>query len=436
MMKALRNILDKQAPLFEEGGKLHRFYYFYEAHDTILFTPGIVTKAASHVRDALDQKRMMISVVIALIPCVVMALFNTGYQANVATAAGATPLADWHTMIYQTLGFSYAASGGVSFWSLENLVLGAIFFVPVWIVGLAAGGFWEVLFSTIRKHPITEGFLVTSTLLPLILPATIPLWQVALGMSFGVVIGKEIFGGVGMNILNPALTARAFLFFAYPAQISGDIPWLPFSWGSKAPQALDSLPHGSSGATYLSHAATGLKDTQGNAISWTEGSMNLGGSDWMNAFYGCIPGSMGETSTLACLLGAALLICMKIGSWRTMLGCVVGTAAMAMVLNGLSASFPDNAMLAMPFWWHFVIGGWAFGAVFMATDPVSSPFSHKGKLIYGFSIGVLAVLVRCVNPAYPEGMMLAILFMNMFAPLIDHFIVETNIKRRMARDVA
>jgi Na+-transporting NADH:ubiquinone oxidoreductase subunit B len=443
MMKPLRDLNNKMAPLFQKGGKLEKFYPLFEAHDTGAFTPGIVTKSASHIRDALDQKRMMIMVVFALLPCFLMAMFNTGYQANVATAAGAAALDDWHSTLY-TMFFSYAASGTeVGFFSIQNFVLGAIFFLPVYITTLAVGGLAEVAICIIRKHPITEGFLVTSALFPLILPATIPLWQVALGILFGVIIGKEIFGGVGMNILNPALTARAFLFFAYPAQISGDLPWLPYNVDTIS-GGINALPNpmmdggtqlntaadATSSATYLSLAANPEA-----TINWGSEQMAIFGGEWMDAFYGLVPGSMGETSVLACLIGAVILIATKIASWRTMLGIVIGTAATALLLNGL-ATADSTPMLHMPWYWHFVVGGWAFGAVFMATDPVSSPFTEKGKFIYGLFIGFMVVLIRCINPAYAEGMMLAILFMNMFSPLIDHFIVQGNIKRRLQRDVA
>lgn len=422
-MKALRDLHDKVAPNFEHGGKFEKLHPLWEAHDTLLFTPGLVTRAASHIRDALDQKRMMIMVVVALLPCFLMAMFNTGYQTNAAIAAGAAPLKDWHDVIYTTIGFAYASPGSsVSFLSLQNFVLGAIFFLPVYITTLAVGGIAEVIICIIRKHPVTEGFLVTSALFPLILPATIPLWQVGLGILFGVVIGKEIFGGVGMNILNPALTARAFLFFAYPAQISGDGPWLPFDVSSTS--TFTTMPDGMTGATYLSVMAS----------SGMEGAAFADGQ-WMNAFLGMVPGSMGETSALACLIGALVLIATKVASWRTMLGVLVGTAAMALLLNAFHT--PDgNPMLAIPFYWHYVVGGWAFGAVFMATDPVSSPFTETARFIYGLFIGALVVLIRCINPAYAEGMMLAILFMNMFAPLVDHFIVQSNIKRRLERDAA
>ena len=440
-MKFLRDLNDKAAPMFNKGGKFERLHPLFEAHDTGSFTPGLVTKAASHIRDALDQKRMMIMVVFALLPCFLMAMFNTGYQANIALSEGAQALGtvngsgvfslDWHYSLYQMLGLATFAENGTltseavtSFWSIKNFILGALFFLPVYITTLAVGGLAEVAICIYRKHPVTEGFLVTSALFPLILPATIPLWQVAVGILFGVIIGKEIFGGVGMNILNPALTARAFLFFAYPAQISGDVPWLPYTKGEVA---VNALPDAASGATYLSLMASGNVSDYADAFA-------MGGEKWMDAFLGLVPGSMGETSVLACLIGAGLLILTKVASWRTMLGIVLGTAATALLLNAIGSE--SNAMFNVPFYWHFVVGGWAFGAVFMATDPVSSPFTEKGKFIYGLFIGFMVVLIRCVNPAYAEGMMLAILFMNMFAPLIDHFIVQGNIKRRLKRDVA
>jgi Na+-transporting NADH:ubiquinone oxidoreductase subunit B len=377
-----------------------------------------------------------------------MAMFNTGYQANNALVNGGLVLGEyadgkllsleWHYQIYNMLGFAeysdvgllVGATKDVSFFTPENFILGAIFFLPVYITTLVVGGHAEVAICCIRKHPVTEGFLVTSALFPLILPATIPLWQVALGILFGVIIGKEIFGGVGMNILNPALTARAFLFFAYPAEISGDNAWLPFNvkdsdFSSMTTQV---LPDSTSGATYLSLMAN-------PEYSMSSDAMLLGSEAWFDAFLGMVPGSMGETSALACLFGAIVLCVTKIASWRTMVGCAVGTVFMALILNGFAGE-SSNPMLAVPFYWHFVVGGWAFGAIFMATDPVSSPFTERGKFIYGFFIGLLVVLIRCVNPAYAEGMMLAILFMNMFSPLIDHFFVQSNIKRRLSRDAA
>ena len=404
-MQFLRNALDSVAPMFEKGGKLHKFHALYEMPDTFLFTPGEVTKAGAHVRDGLDLKRMMIMVAIALQPCFFMASWNTGYQANLAISNGAQPLADFNTAIFTMLGFSHDPE---SF--LANLIYGMCYFVPIFAVTQAAGGTVEVITSIVRKHEINEGFLVTGSLFPLILPPTIPLWQVAVGIIFGVLIGKEIFGGTGMNVLNPALTARAFLFFAYPAQISGDQVWIA------ANTAVDGL----SGATWLGKAAL-----DGAALD------NLA---WFDAFIGLVPGSMGETSALACLMGAGLLLATRVASWQTMAGVTAGTVVMAMVLNGFGSE--TNPMFGMQFWWHMVLGGWAFGMVFMATDPVSSAFTAKGKWAYGIGIGVVVVLVRVVNPAYPEGMMLAILFMNLFAPFFDHIVVQGNIKRRLARNVA
>ena len=403
-MKALRNLLDKQAHLFHKGGPLERLHPVWEAQDTILYTPGIVTRAGAHVRDAIDQKRMMIVVVIGLLPAMAMAMYNTGLQALSAISRGATPLDDLQMAAWAAMGLANDPGN-----LLSCLIFGALYFVPVYAVTLAAGGAAEVVFAIVRRHPVTEGFLVTSALFPLILPATIPLWQVALGIMFGVVLGKEVFGGVGMNIFNPALVGRAFLFFAYPAQISGDQVWI-----AAATKGVDGL----SGATALARAAESGQP----------------GFSLLDAFLGFVPGSMGETSALAILLGAVVLIVTQVGSWRTMVGVSLGTIAMASLLNLLGSD--SNPMFALPFWWHMVLGGWALGAVFMATDPVSSAFSATGKLFYGAGIGILVVLIRVVNPAYPEGMMLAILFMNMFAPLIDHFVVKANIRRRVARRVA
>lgn len=406
-MQILRNALDKAAPLFEKGGKFHQFHAFYEAPDTLLFTPGEVTTGSTHVRDGIDLKRLMVTVVVALGPCVLMALYNTGYQANLAVelAGEAAIRDDFNTMLYTMLGFAPGNSAD----HFANLVYGALYFLPVWITTFVVGGHIEMANAVIRKHEVNEGFLVTGFLFPLILPPTIPLWQVALGIAFGVIVGKEIFGGTGMNVLNPALTGRAFLFFAYPAQISGDAVWI-------AANNVD----GFSGATWLGKAAAE--------------SGALASASWFDAFVGFVPGSMGETSALACLMGAGILIATRVGSWRTMLGVVIGTVAMTLVLN--AAGSDTNPMFEVPFWWHMVLGGWAFGAVFMATDPVSSAFTDTGRLLYGIGIGVVVILIRVVNPAYPEGMMLAILFMNLFAPLFDHFVVQANINRRLARNVA
>lgn len=407
-MKVLRKIQDMQRPLFEKGGKLHFLYPLYEANDTFLFTPGHVTKESAHVRDGLDLKRMMITVVIALVPCIYMAMYNTGLQAHLAIEGGAQPLNTWQTSLFQALGFSFVSGS----W-LANMVHGALYYLPVLIVTFAVGGVLEVVFAIVRKHEVNEGFLVTGMLFPLILPPTIPLWQVALGIAFGVVLGKEVFGGTGMNILNPALTSRAFLFFAYPAFISGDKVWI----------AAATSADGYSGATILAEAAHG----------GIEAVRESGYTLW-EAFIGTVPGSMGETSVLACLIGAVLLIVTQVGSWRSMAGVTIGTLATAFLLQMIDSD--TNPWFSLPFYWHFLAGGWAFGMVFMVTDPVSSAFTETGKWIYGFFIGVLVVLIRMVNPAYPEGMMLAILFMNVFAATIDHYVVQANIKRRMARYAA
>ena len=403
-MAFLRDLLDKQARHFEKGGRFERLYPLWEAQDTFLYTPGEVTRSAPHVRDALDMKRLMTTVIIALVGCIYMALYNTGYQAHLAIAAGAAPLDVWQTYTMESLGLSFAPE---DWWAC--LVHGALYFVPVLVVTFAVGGVWEALFASIRGHEINEGFLVTGMLLPLTLPATIPLWQVALGVSFGVVVGKEIFGGTGMNVLNPALTARAFLFFAYPAQMSGDAIWI----------AAGTAPDGVSGATVLALATeSGMDGVSGAADVW-------------QAFLGLMPGSMGETSVLACLAGAAVLIATGIGSWRIMLSVVAGTVGTALLLNAVGST--TNPFFGVTPLWHMLAGGWAFGAVYMATDPVSGPSIPGGHYAYGFLIGLLAVLIRVVNPAYPEGMMLAILFMNLFAPLIDYVAVRANVRRRRAR---
>ncbi len=402
-MRFLRALLDKQARLFEKGGKLEKLYPLYEANDTFLFTPGHVTAGASHVRDGLDVKRLMMTVVVALTGCVYMAIYNTGYQANLAIRAGAPMLDTWQSAAVVALGLSFDPDQ----W-LACVIHGALYYLPVLGVTFAVGGAWEALFAIVRKHEINEGFLVTGMLFPLILPPTIPLWQVALGISFGVVIGKEIFGGTGMNVLNPALTARAFVFFAYPANMSGDTAWITAATTSD----------GVSGATWL-------------ALTALDGDQALTGLDWGEAFMGFVPGSMGETSTLACLLGAAVLIITQVGSWRIMLSVALGTFVTAWFLNVIGSN--TNPAFAVSPAWHFVLGGWAFGTVFMATDPVSAPASDPGRYMYGFLIGVLVVLIRVVNPAYPEGMMLSILFMNLFAPVHDYFVVRSNVKRRKAR---
>ncbi|HAK56466.1 MAG: NADH:ubiquinone reductase (Na(+)-transporting) subunit B [Vicinamibacterales bacterium] len=402
-MRFLRALLDKQAGLFEKGGRLEKLSPLWEMNDTFLFTPGTVTAGALHVRDGLDVKRLMMTVVVALAGCIYMAVYNTGYQANLAIAAGAPALDTWQAATVAALGWSFDPDS----WA-ACIVHGALYYLPVLAVTFAVGGAWEAVFAIVRKHEINEGFLVTGMLFPLILPPTVPLWQVALGISFGVVVGKEIFGGTGMNVLNPALTARAFLFFAYPADMSGDAAWIAAATSSD----------GVSGATWL-------------ARTQEAGAAPLADLDWWDAFVGFVPGSMGETSALACLLGAAVLVIAQVGSWRIMLSVVAGTFLTAWFFNAVGSD--TNPAFAVSPGWHFALGGWAFGTVFMATDPVSAPSSDPARYLYGFLIGVLVVLVRVVNPAYPEGMMLAILFMNLFAPVLDHFVVRANVKRRRAR---
>jgi len=397
-MKPLRNLLDKLHPLFAEGGKLQKLYPLYEAIDTFTYTPGEVTGDAPHVRDAMDLKRVMITVVFALVPCFFMAMWNTGYQANSIMQVNGGSVEGWRGLLLELLGYEGNPNSLV-----DNLLLGAAWFVPIYLVTNIVGGLWEALFCIVRRHELNEGFLVTGSLFPLICPPTLPLWQVALGISFGVVIGKEIFGGTGKNFLNPALTGRAFLFFAYPAQISGDKVWT----------ALD----GVSRATPLSHAAEGGVQAV------------IGVTSWFDAFFGLIPGSMGETSTLACLFGAAVLILSGIGSWRIMSSGLVSVVAISLMFNLIGSS--TNPMFGLGPHWHLVLGGLAFGLVFMATDPVSGAMTEEGQWVYGFLIGTMCILIRVVNPAFPEGMMLAILFGNVFAPLIDQLVLKFHIKRRL-----
>lgn len=399
-MKPLRDLLDKIEPHVQKGARFEKLYSSYEAIDTFLFTPSDRTHTGPHVRDVLDTKRLMVMVVFALIPCIIMAMFNTGYQIHRVVEQGGTVLDNWQSAVYALSGLPLATGSIVG-----SMVHGALYFVPVLIVTLFVGGNFEMLFSTVRGHPVNEGFLVTGMLIPLIMPPAVPLWQLAIGVAFGIVIGKEIFGGTGMNFLNPALTARVFLFFAYPASLSGEV------WVAATPA------DGRSGATWLA--------------SWAEGAGHLADFTWMDAFLGLIPGSMGETSVLAVLIGGGFLLVTRIAAWQTMLGVTVGTLVTAAALNAIGSD--TNAMMSLPAHWHLLLGGWAFGTVFMATDPVSSAFTSTGKLWYGAGIGLLCVLIRVVNPAYPEGMMLAILFMNMFAPLIDHAVVSANITRRAAR---
>lgn len=403
-MKFLHDLLDKQRPLFEKGGKFEKLYPLWEANETFLFKPGVTAGIkGSQVRDAIDLKRMMITVVIAMLPCLLWGVFNVGYQHHIAVGEAST------------------------FFSVDNLLFGLRWVLPIVLVSYIAGGVVEVTIGIIRKHPINEGFLVTGMLIPLIVPPTIPLWQVAMATVFGVLIGKEIFGGTGMNVLNVAMTARAFLYFAYPSQISGEV-WT---------QLADKTPvDGYSGATAL---AVAYDTSNAGAQSVVDGlnqahtvlSAPFGGDffSFQNLMIGGVPGSIGETSTLMALIGALILIATGVGSWKIIVSVFAGAFAMGTIFNLAGA----NEYMLMPAHYHIVIGGLAFGAVFMATDPVSAAQTELGKWIYGALIGVLTVIIRVLNPAYPEGIMLAVLFMNVFAPLIDYYIVEANKKRRLAR---
>jgi Na+-transporting NADH:ubiquinone oxidoreductase subunit B len=427
-MKALRDVLDKVHPLFAKGGILEVAYPMYEALDTFLYTPGEVAKGTTHVRDGIDLKRMMITVVMALIPVTLFGMWNVGYQANTAIEkmeeAGIDHVGDWHYTIYNAIGFANDPTDITA-----NLILGAIFFIPIYAVCMFVGGHIELVFSVLRGHEINEGFLVTGLLFPLTLPASIPLWQVALGIAFGVIVAKEVFGGTGRNFLNVALTSRAFLYFAYAGQISGDKVWT----------AVD----GFSGATALGQMANAVAE-DGDANAAVESLQTVGyvwgetgAITWMSSFIGTIQGCVGETSALFCIVGALILIATGIGSWKVMAGVIGGVVGTTLVINAATALSPElltsNPMFGVPFWWHLVIGGLAFGLVFMATDPVSASMTDKGKWFYGALIGFMTVLIRVVNPAFPEGIMLAILFGNVFAPLIDYFVVQANVRSRMKR---
>ncbi|WP_407332422.1 NADH:ubiquinone reductase (Na(+)-transporting) subunit B [Enterovibrio sp. 27052020O] len=409
----LKKFLEDIEPHFEPGGKHEKWFALYEAAATLFYTPGLVTKRGAHVRDSIDLKRIMIMVWLAVFPAMFFGMYNAGNQAVMALNSmyGAEQLVsivggNWHYWLTEMLGGSLAPDAG---WA-SKMLLGATYFLPIYATVFIVGGFWEVLFCMVRKHEVNEGFFVTSILFALIVPPTLPLWQAALGITFGVVVAKEIFGGTGRNFLNPALAGRAFLFFAYPAQISGDLVW--------------TAADGFSGATALSQWAAGgqgalVNNVSGNAITW------------MDAFIGNLPGSIGEVSTLAILIGGAMIVAMRIASWRIILGTLIGLVATATLFNIVGSN--TNPMFSMPWHWHLVLGGFAFGMMFMATDPVSASFTNKAKWWYGILIGAMAVMIRVVNPAYPEGMMLAILFANLFAPLFDNLVVQGNIKRRLAR---
>ncbi len=377
---AKQHFFEKIAPLFEKGGKLEKLFPLYEATATFVYSPRFVTARPSHVRDVIDLKRVMILVWMAVFPAMFAGWYFVGVQA--AKAQG-------------------IADPGL----IANLWFGAKLHLPIYIVTFAVGIAWEILFCIVRKHEVSEGFFVTSILFSLTLPPTIPLWQVAIGISFGVVLGKEVFGGTGRNFVNPALAARAFLYFAYPAQISGDKVWV----------AVD----GYSGATALSEASAGGMDVV--RAHWS----------WWDAFIGNIPGSIGEVSTLAILIGGVIILWAGVASWRIVVGVFAGATVTSLMFNLIGSE--TNHMFAVPFWWHFVLGGFAFGTFFMATDPVTASVTNTGRYIFGALVGAMTILIRVVNPAFPEGIMLAILFANIFAHLIDYFVMNANAKRRKVR---
>jgi len=389
MLGLLKKVLDKYRENFEEGGKLERLYPIYEATDTILFSTNEVTEAGPHIRDSIDTKRVMILVVISLLPLYFFGATNIGFQNSIAI--------------------------GLERSNWENFWFGFSKILPIIIVTFTAGAFWELLFAVVRKHPLSEGFLVTCALIPLTMPAGIPLWQIVVATTFGIVIGKEIFGGVGMNIFNPALMARVFIFFTYPTKISGDKVWVLG-------------PDGYSGATALSIPAAELNQDAFTLLN------NFGQFDysWWNMFWGWIPGSIGETNKFLIIIGALFLAYIKIVNWRVMFGAVLGLVGTALLTN-LVAPFSSNSMFTIPPHYHLVMGSFLFGTAFMATEPVTGCHTNQGRWIYGILFGSLTVIIRSINPAYPEGVMLSILFVNAFAALIDWFVIQANIKRRQAR---
>lgn len=381
-MKFIKNTLDKMRPNFEEGGKFYAFHSLFDAMDTFFLTPEATTTSGCHIRDAVDNKRTMFTVVIALIPALLFGMYNIGYQ---------------H---YLSEGVIASGDYCANFWG--NFGYGLLKLLPMILVSYIVGLGIECIFAQVRKHEVSEGYFVTGMLIPLICPPDVPLWQLALAVAFAVIIGKEVFGGTGYNFLNPALVARAFLFFSYPIQMSGDTVWI-------AAQG-DAI----SGATPLGEMIAGAAQPSASVLDMIIGFM---------------PGSVGETSVIAILIGALILLVTGVASWRIMLSIFVGGAAMGLIFNAVGA----NEYMSMPFYYHFLMGGFMFGAVFMATDPVTAAHTNTGKYIYGFLIGVMAVLIRVVNPAYPEGMMLAILLLNVFAPLIDYYVVDANIRKRAKR---
>lgn len=417
-MKAIEKIIHNLDPKFEKGGKWEKMYPLYETLSTFLFTPKHVTHKGAHIRDGVDLKRTMFMVVLALIPCLLFGIYNTGH---------------WHYEIQSYVNPQFEGYRDYLTGFGDKVIYGLIKVLPLVIVSYAAGLAVEFIFGFIKGHGLHEGFLVSGMLIPLTMPADVPLWMVAVATVFAVVIGKEVFGGTGMNIVNVALTARAFLYFAYPTAMSGDKVWKSGT-DDMLVQAGNVMPDGASGATALGDLASFVGDSPvvaGQVMSKTD---DLVGAfekayDPIHAFIGMIPGSVGETSTIAAMLGGAILIFTGVASWRIIVSFFAGGLLFGVLMNGISA----NAYMDVPGYYHLIIGGFAFGAIFMATDPVTAAQTGWGKVWYGLLGGALTVLIRVLNPAYPEGIMLAILFMNVMAPLLDHYVVQVNIKRRQKR---
>ena len=402
-MKVIRNFFDNQKPNFSPGGKREKYFPLYDVFENLFFLSKNKTTNPIHVRDAIDIQRVMAIVWISTFPAMFFGMYNIGSQSlEYLNLINSQNTGDWHHYLISPVG--YNPDNFINkFW------FGAMYFMPIYAVTFIVGFAWEMLFAIIRKHEINEGFFVSSVLFALSCPPDIPLWQAALGITFGIVIGKEIFGGTGKNFLNPALTGRAFLYFAYPSQLSGDKVWVSGITDNGI------VPNGYSGATPLGLAAE-------NGVIGIEERYT-----WSQSFFGGIPGSVGETSLIAIALGAMILLMTRIASYRIILGTLLGMFVMSSIFNQIDS---DNPMFSIPFYWHLVIGSFAFGLVFMATEPVSGSATNTGRWIYGFVIGVTVILIRVINPAFPEGMMLAILFGNLLAPVIDHLVVSSNIKKR------
>ncbi|CAL1329479.1 NADH:ubiquinone reductase (Na(+)-transporting) subunit B [Candidatus Providencia siddallii] len=410
----IKNFLKKYEHHFKDKGKFEKYYPLYEAISSIFYTSGYVTKSKSHIRDTTDIKRIMFLVYISIFPAMFWGIYNIGDQiiSNLNHLYNNIELNtiiknNWHYNFTRFLGFSLLNDAKYG----SKIILGSIYFFSIYSVVFITGAFWEILFAIIRKHEINEGFFVTSILFSLTLPPTIPLWQAALGISFGTVIAKEIFGGTGYNFLNPALAGRAFLFFSYPAQISGELVWT----------AID----GFSGATPLSQWALDGGKALINTITGEP-------ITWIQAFIGKIPGSIGEVSTLMIFIGGFFIIFLRIASWRIIIGIMIGMITLSYLFNFIGSD--KNNLFSMPWWWHMVLGGFAFGMFFMATDPTTTSFTNKGKFAYGILIGSMCIVIRILNPVYPEGMMLAILFANLFAPIFDYIVIQLNIKKRKKHD--